>query len=208
MPHMTTTRLAGLIAAGSLVGLAAACTQQTPPPTPAPAAPAAAAPQDPVARGKYIVEAGGCNDCHTPWVMGASGMPEPDMSKYLSGHPEEMKLPPPPKVDPKSPWIWGGAASNTAFHGPWGVSYAFNLTPDQNTGLGIWTEDMFVRAIRTGKHMGEASSRDILPPMPWPAFKNFNDADLKAIYAYLRTITPIANHVPDPVIAPPPGKGN
>jgi hypothetical protein len=204
---MNITRFAGLTIAGVALGFAVACTPPAPPPPP-PAQPAAAAQPDPVARGKYIVEAGGCNDCHTPWKMGASGIPEPDLARYLSGHPEDMKLPPPPKVDPKSPWIWGGAATSTAFYGPWGISYAMNLTPDQNTGLGIWTEDMFVRAIRTGKHMGEASARDILPPMPWPAFKNFNDADLKAIYAYLRTIKPIANHVPDAVLAPPPGKGN
>jgi hypothetical protein len=74
------------------------------------------------------------------------------------------------------------------------VSYAFNLTPDQNTGLGIWTEDMFIRAIRTGRHMG--TSRPIMPPMPWPAFRNLNDADLTAIYAYLRSIPAIRNQVP------------
>jgi hypothetical protein len=202
---MNCLRAVSLMASGVLLTATAACTEQAPPPPPA--APAqTAAQQTPVERGKYIVEAGGCNDCHTPWRMGAGGQLEPDMSRYLSGHPEDVKLPPPPKIDPASPWIWGGAAMNTAFFGPWGVSYALNLTPDQNTGLGIWTEDMFVRAIRTGKHMGEPTSRDILPPMPWPAFRNFNDADLKAIYAYLRTLEPITNRIPDPV--PPPGKGN
>ena len=80
------------------------------------------------------------------------------------------------------PWLWAGAATNTAFAGPWGISYAANLTPDQNTGLGIWTEEMFVKAMRTGRHMG--SSREILPPMPWPALRNATDEDLKAIYAY------------------------
>jgi len=50
------------------------------------------------------------------------------------------------------------------------------------------------------------TSRPILPPMPWPAFRNLNDDDLKAIFAYLRTIPAIANHVPDPVIAEPPKK--
>jgi hypothetical protein len=57
-------------------------------------------------------------------------------------------------------------------------------------------------AIRNGKHMGEASSRDILPPMPWPVYRNLTDDDLKAVYAYLRTVPPIVNRVPDPV--PPP----
>ncbi len=90
----------------------------------------------------------------------------------------------------------------TAWAGPWGISYTANLTPDQNTGLGIWTEDMFIKAIREGKHMG--TSRPILPPMPWPAFRNYSDDDLKAIFAYLKSIPPIANHVPDPIIAEPP----
>jgi cytochrome c len=179
--------------------VAGACTQ-SPAPPPAPAAPA----QTPVQRGAYIVAAGGCHDCHTPWKMGASGQPEPDMTRGLSGHPENVKMGPLPKVDPASGWIWGGAATSTAFYGPWGISYAANLTPDQNTGLGIWTEDMFIRAIREGKHMG--TSRPILPPMPWPAFKNYNDADLKAIFAYLRTVPAITNHVPDPVIAEGPAK--
>jgi hypothetical protein len=52
-----------------------------------------------------------------------------------------------------------------------------------------------LRAIRTGRHMG--ASRPIMPPMPWPAFRNATDDDLKAIYTYLRTITPMTNHVPD-----------
>ena len=70
-----------------------------------------------------------------------------------------------------------------------------NLTPDRNTGLGIWTEEMFLKAIRTGRHMGV--SRPINPPMPWQVYRNFSDDDLKAIYAYLRTIPPIVNHIPD-----------
>jgi cytochrome c553 len=152
-----------------------------------------------VERGKYLVTIGGCNDCHTPLKMGANG-PEPDMTRFLSGHPEQMGALPPNK--PQGPWLWAGAATNTAFSGPWGISYAANLTPDPNTGLGIWTEDMFIKAIREGKHMG--TSRPILPPMPWPAFRNYNDDDLKAIFAYLKTIPAIHNQVPDPVIADPP----
>ena len=143
-------------------------------------------------RGKYLVNAIGCNDCHTPLKMGPKG-PEPDMSRVLSGHPEQMgALKPAP---PRGPWLWAGAATNTAFSGPWGISYAANLTPDQNTGLGIWTEEMFIKALRTGRHMGV--SREIMPPMPWTAFRNLNDEDLKSIYAYLRTLTPVVNHVPD-----------
>jgi len=147
---------------------------------------------DRVTRGAYLVKIMGCNDCHTPWKMGPQG-PEPDMSRMLSGHPENFKVPPPAELP--DGWVMATAATNTAFAGPWGISYTANLTPDQNTGLGIWTEDMFVQAIRTGRHMGV--SRPINPPMPWPMYRNATDEDLKSVYAYLRTITPIVNHVPE-----------
>lgn len=151
-----------------------------------------APPADRVQRGAYLVKIMGCNDCHTPWKMGEHG-PEPDMARMLSGHPERIgRL---PATAPDEPFVWAGSGTNTAFSGPWGVSYAFNLTPDQNTGLGIWTEEMFVQTIRTGRHMGV--SRPINPPMPWPMYRNATDEDLKAIYAYLRTIRPISNRVPE-----------
>jgi mono/diheme cytochrome c family protein len=145
-----------------------------------------------IARGKYLVTITACNDCHTPFKMGAKG-PEPDMSKMLSGHPESQKLPPPPKDT--GPWMLIGSATSTAWAGPWGISYTANLTPDKNTGLGIWTEDMFIKAMRLGKHMG--TSREIQPPMPWQWYGKMADEDLKAIFAYLQSIPPIANHVPD-----------
>lgn len=152
-----------------------------------------------VERGEYLVHFGGCNHCHTPMVMGKNG-PELDMTRRLAGHPHDIVMPEPPKMH--GPWGWSAAATNTAFAGPWGVSYAKNLTPDPVSGLGIWTEDMFVKTMRTGRHMG--ISRPILPPMPWENLNALNDKDLKAIYAYLQSIKPIRNEVPDPVIAPPP----
>ena len=154
----------------------------------------AAADEAKLARGKYLVTVAGCNDCHTPWKMGAGG-PEPDMSRMLSGHPADFKLPPPPR--PQGPWIGATAATNTAFSGPWGVSFTANLTPDRETGLGKWTQRNFTETIRTGRHMGRG--RPILPPMPIPMYKHFTDADLEAIYTYLQSIPPISNRVPDPL---------
>ena len=153
-----------------------------------------------MARGQYLVAITACNDCHTPFKMGANG-PEPDMARLLSGHPEGMEPPPPPAAS--GPWIWTGTDTGTAFAGPWGISYSANLTPDEATGMGIWTEEMFVKAMRTGRHFGQ--SRPILPPMPWPWIAKMTDDDLKAVYAYLRSIPPVVNHVPDP--APPAGAG-
>jgi hypothetical protein len=89
----------------------------------------------------------------------------------------------------------------TAWTGPWGVSFSANLTPDQNTGIGVWTEEMFIQTLREGKHMG--NGRPLLPPMPWQPYGQKTDDDLKAIFAYLKSLPPMANRVPDPV--PPPG---
>lgn len=151
----------------------------------------------PVKRGEYLVRLGGCTDCHTPKRMTERG-PEDDLSRFLSGHSEDANLPSPPNLPP-GPWF-ATTAGLTAWSGPWGISYAANLTPDTNTGLGIWTEEMFFKAMRTGKHYG--ASRDILPPMPWQNLSKLTDDDLKAIFAYLRSIPPVRNRVPDPV---PPG---
>jgi mono/diheme cytochrome c family protein len=146
-----------------------------------------------VARGKYLVTIAGCNDCHTPWHMGANG-PEPDYSRRLSGHPQDLVMPGAPKLP--GPWLVSAAATNTAWSGPWGVSYTANLTPDKETGLGKWTQRNFTETIRTGRHMGRG--REILPPMPIPMYRNFTDADLEAIFAYLQSIPAIRNKVPEP----------
>lgn len=150
-----------------------------------------------IARGAYLVNIGGCNDCHTPLIMGKNG-PEHDRTRVLSGHPEGLKMPAAPKL-PAGPWQWVGAGTNTAFAGPWGVSYAANLTPDRLTGIGIWNEETFIRTIRTGRHWGV--SRPILPPMPWQNVRGLTDSDLKAVFAYLRSIKPIRNQVPDAIVA-------
>lgn len=166
-----------------------------------PSAPSAAQ----IERGAYLVHAGGCNDCHSPKVfvkMGPMMVPMPDTSRLLSGHPANDKLPEIPK-GVLGPDKWGAITTPdlTAWVGPWGVSFTRNLTPDVATGLGSWTEDMFVKTIKNGKQMGEG--RDILPPMPWQELRNMTDADLKAIFAYLRSLKPVENAVPDPI--PPPG---
>ena len=152
-----------------------------------------------VARGKYIVSTSACHDCHTPAKMGEKG-PEPDMARMLSGHPADMTLPPPPQ--PVGPWIISGSASFTAWAGPWGISYTANLTPDKDTGLGTWTAQQFIDTIRNGRVQGHG--RELLPPMPWPVYRNMTDSDLRAVFAYLQTIPAVKNKVPDPVLAPPP----
>jgi hypothetical protein len=152
----------------------------------------------PVELGAYLVGTMGCNDCHTPLKMGPKG-PEPDMERALSGHPEGLKMPPAPALPP-GPWLVVSAATNTAWAGPWGVSFAANLTSDKETGLGDWTEEQFIAAMRSGKHQGKG--RAILPPMPYFILGNLVDEELKAVWAYLHSLAPIKNRVPQPVDPP------
>lgn len=151
-----------------------------------------------VKRGEYLVTIMGCNDCHTPFVMGPNG-PEPDMTKALSGHPQDFEITEPAVVP--EPWVAAIAPTNTAYSGPWGVSFTSNLTSDPETGvLRDYTEAQFIQMMRTGRKQGQG--RAILPPMPWPAFGKMTDEDLKAVYAYLRQVPPVINKVPNPL--PPP----
>ena len=152
-------------------------------------------------RGAYLAAYGGCNDCHTPKTLTPQG-PVPDSTRFLSGYPADAKLPP---VTPGALGRdkWGALASGdlTAWAGPWGVSFAGNLTPDE-TGLAGWNEEGFIKTMRTGKHMGVG--RDLLPPMPWYDLAALTDNDLKAVFAYLRTLKPVKNQVPSPI---PPSAG-
>jgi hypothetical protein len=148
-----------------------------------------------VRRGEYLVTLGGCNDCHTPWKMGPNG-PMPDMSRMLSGHPEALVVQSAPPA-PAQPWMATVSGTFTAWSGPWGTSFSANLTPDPETGLGKWTAQNFIESMRTGRHMGRG--RPILPPMPWPNYAKATDDDLKAMFAYLKTVPAIQNRVPDPI---------
>jgi hypothetical protein len=151
--------------------------------------------------GEHLVKVGLCADCHTPKRMGPNG-PEADNSLMLSGHPAAHMMPPAPQL-PAGPWAIAVAGDLTAWSGPWGVTFTRNLTPDKKTGLGDWTEQNFIDTIRTGKKMGKG--RPILPPMPVAEINNYTDDELRAIFAYLKSLPPISNAVPEPIppAAPP-----
>ena len=140
-------------------------------------------PEEILARGAELVRLGRCSDCHTPKIMTPEG-PVDDETRLFAGH-------------------FSGPAAHetegtTSWAGPWGTSYASNLTPDPATGL--WSEASFIKAMRTGRRRGH--DRAILPPMPWQELSRRPDADLKAIYAYLSSLPAVFNSVPEPV--PPP----
>jgi mono/diheme cytochrome c family protein len=185
------------IAPGLVLACFSGCTGGESDGSPAERPAAAVAAPASVERGQYLATVGVCGDCHTPWAMGPDG-PGPDESRYLSGHPEGAPLEAAPMPDD---WMMAMSASGTAFAGPWGISYAVNLTP-HDTGLGVWSEEMFVTAMRTGKHMG--AGRPILPPMPWPSYGAMTDDDLRSLWMYLQSIPPIDNVAPAAAIAAAP----
>lgn len=159
--------------------------------------PPAAPQENPVARGKYLVSIGGCNDCHTPKVLTATG-PSLDTTRLLSGFPAASRLPALPAGFPNlAGWAAASNGDATAWAGPWGISYTANLTPDA-TGLAAWTPELFIQTMRTGKHLGVG--RPILPPMPWEDYGQMTDDDLRALFAYLHSLKPVANAVPAPVL--------
>jgi len=149
-----------------------------------------------VQRGEYLVTIMGCNDCHSPKEIGPKG-PEILANLILSGYPATRPF---QKVEPeliKKGWILFNA-DLTAAAGPWGVSFAANLTSDQ-TGIGNWTEENFRRALKEGKYKGLESFRMLLPPMPWSNFIVISDEDIKAIFQYLKSTVPVNNIVPIPL---------
>lgn len=163
-----------------------------------PAAPAGMTKADSIKRGEYLVNTIGCSDCHSPKKMTDHG-PIPDPDLLLSGHPANEVLPKMPDKKFLAPGQWVLLSKNfTSFTGPWGTSFAANLTPHES-GLGNWTFENFERAIRTGKHLGAENGRPILPPMPWPNFAQLSKDDLANIWQYLRSLKPIDNKVPNPL---------
>lgn len=156
----------------------------------------AVSPEDIVKRGEYLVTIMGCNDCHSPKKMGPNG-PEIIPELMLSGYPSDR-----PIVKFNNPMIKEGFAmfypDLAAAAGPWGVSFAGNLTPDP-TGIGTWTEEQFKKALTQGKFKGLDGTRMLLPPMPWTSFITLKDEDVSAIYAYLKSIKPVSNVVPQPI---------
>jgi len=169
----------------------------------------AAAPEDFMAstgdkridRGKQLVIEGNCDYCHTPLIETREG-PVPDMKKRLSGHPQEAEIPKLPDTEVGSPeWIeFLATLDTTEWAGPWGIVFAKNITPDPETGIGKWNEEIFVGTMRSGVHID--LKRAILPPMPWEDYGKLADEDLKAMFAYLMTLPPVKNAVPKPVPMP------
>lgn len=151
-----------------------------------------------IGRGKYLVTVSGCNDCHSPKIMTPMG-PIPDTTRLMSGYPSEKGIPTLSEALAKDQSWVKMSHDVTAFAGPWGMTFGANLTPDEATGIGNWTEEVFVKTIRTGKHLGQEGGRPVMPPMPWYMIAKMTDEDLSSMYQYLMSLPAISNRVPAPI---------
>ena len=152
--------------------------------------------QELISRGEYLVQIMGCNDCHSPKRMGTKG-PELISELMLSGYPAGR-----PIVKSSDPLIRQGFAlfnpDLTAAIGPWGMTFAGNLTPHE-TGIGNWTEAQFKKALTEGKYKGLDNTRMLLPPMPWINYASMKNEDIRAVFTYLKSLEPVDNVVPAPI---------
>lgn len=123
---------------------------------------------DLVARGEYLARIMDCTGCHTPGALAG----QPDFDRFLAGSDIGFQIP--------------GV----------GVFYPPNLTPDPMTGLGGWSEDDIIAAVRSGVAPG---GRELAPVMPWPSYAALSDDDAKALVAFLKSLPAIAHKSPNPV---------
>ena len=125
----------------------------------------AAEADDRLERGEYLATIMDCTGCHTPGALAG----KPDTGRYLAG-------------------------SDIGFHVPGvGVFYPPNLTPDAETGIGTWSVQGIVDAVRTGVR---PDGRALVPVMPFPSYAALTDADAEALAHYLKSLPAVGHAVP------------
>ncbi len=128
-----------------------------------------------VRRGEYLVELLGCGACHTDGAL--EGAPQIDRAL-------------------------AGSSIGIAFTNPLGtetpgIVFPPNITPDDETGIGSWSDQQIERAVRIG--LGRHAGRRIAV-MPWQGYTKMTDEDVTAVVSYLRSIEPVRHQVPDEVV--------
>ena len=150
--------------------------------------------------GEAIVEGWNCSFCHSPQIKGPDGSAIPDPKRYMSGHPADEAIPSVPDMVMTSPeWMeFMDNLDSTVWATDNLIVFSANLTPDDETGIGTWTEVEFVETIREGRHRG--IERRIKSPMPWRELGELSDEELLSVYEYLMTLEPVSNKVPPSVV--------
>lgn len=148
-----------------------------------------------IERGKRLVERGQCSQCHTPKIKTTLGY-KPDKDRFLSGYDQDQELPDLPYAK-----IMAGETEKmfyttdaTVWVGRWGVSFAANLTPEPETGIGNWKEEDFIDIFRGNRHFAEGA--EVISPMPVNVYSRLGFFELRSIFIYLQTLPPVVNSVP------------
>lgn len=123
-----------------------------------------------VERGQYLARIMDCGGCHNTGAF----TPQPNLETPLAG-------------------------SDIGFEMP-GMGYVYppNLTPDEETGLGKWSDAEIITAFTTG---ARPDGRQLAPMMPWMSYAHISADDAAALVAYLRSLTPVQHKVPGPIAA-------
>ena len=124
-----------------------------------------------IARGDYLARIMDCTGCHTPGTMRG----KPDVVKYLAGGDVGFEIP------------------------GLGIFWPPNLTSDEATGIGSWSVDDIVKAVRTGE---TPDGRILAPIMPYMSYAALSDEDALALATYIKSLPPISNPIPDPAGGP------
>lgn len=127
-----------------------------------------AAPAERLQRGEYLAAIMDCGGCHTPGIL----IGKPDMARKLAGSEVGFQIP------------------------GLGTFYPPNLTPDMETGLGSWSEQDIIKAVRTG---ARPDGRMLAPAMPYQSYSKLTDADALALASYFKSLPPVRHQVPKPV---------
>ena len=91
-------------------------------------------------------------------------------------------------------------AGGRRYDGPFGTVYSSNITPDRETGIGGWTDEQIVTAIRLGRR---PNGERLIPVHPYPVFNGMAEADLRALVAFLLTLPPVRRATPPKKITVP-----
>ena len=150
--------------------------------------------------GQAVVEGWNCSFCHSPQIKGPDGKAIADPKRFMSGHPADEEIPAIPDMVLTSPeWMeFLDNLDSTVWATDNLIVFSANLTPDDETGIGTWTEAEFVETIREGRHRG--IERRIKYPMPWRELGELSDEELLSVYEYLMTLEPVNNKVPASIV--------
>ncbi len=150
--------------------------------------------------GQAVVEGWNCTFCHSPQIQGPDGKFIADPKRFMSGHPSDEELPTVPDMVMTSPeWMeFLDNLDSTVWATDNLIVFSANLTPDDETGIGTWSETEFVETIREGRHKG--IERRIKYPMPWQELSELSNEELLSVYEYLMTLEPVDNKVPPSIV--------